>query len=123
MPKKPFVARIEDITVENTAFRKTADTGTHLQLVLMSLAPNEHIGAETHAHVDQFFRIEQGIATAIVDGVIYKLKSDDVLIVHAGSLHNIINRSRTRPLKLYTIYGPPNHTGKCVQKRKQNREC
>lgn len=80
-----------------------------MQLVLMSLKPGEAIGAETHPRTDQFFRIESGIATAVINGVSYHLKKDDVIIVHAGALHNIMNRSKVRPLKLYTVYAPPHH--------------
>ena len=118
-----YTSDIEKITLENNMYRKVVNTGSKLQLVLMTLKPKEEIGAETHTHVDQFFRIEYGIATAIVNGTTYKLKKDHVLIVHAGSKHNIINRSRTKPLKFYTIYCPPNHTKTCRQTSKKNVSC
>jgi len=100
---------IEKETLENTNFRKVLYTGTYQQLVVMSLKPGEDIGKEVHPTVDQFFRIEQGEAMAEIDGETMHLKADDVVIVPAGSEHNVTNMSKVQDLKLYTIYAPPNH--------------
>lgn len=104
-----FHTDIEADTLSNTNFRKVLFTGAHSQLVLMTLQPNEDIGMEVHANVDQFFRFESGEGKAILDGEEVVFKANDVVIVPAGTNHNIINTSTTEPLKLYTIYSPANH--------------
>lgn len=104
-----FHADVEAETLGNTNFRKVLFTGAHSQLVLMSLLPGEDIGMEVHPNVDQFFRFEVGEGKAILNGEDVIFKANDVVIVPAGTNHNIINTSTTGPLKLYTIYSPANH--------------
>lgn len=104
-----FHADIEDETLNNTNFRKVLFTGQHAQLVVMNLLPNEDIGMEVHDTVDQFFRFEAGEGKVIMNGEETLFKANDVVIVPAGTNHNIINTSATEPLKLYTIYSPANH--------------
>lgn len=104
-----YIDNIEEKTQENSNFRQVLYTGKHMQLVVMSLKPGEDIGEEVHDTVDQFFRIEEGEAKFIIDGVESLVKEDMVAIVPAGSLHNVINNSSTDDLKLYTIYSPANH--------------
>jgi mannose-6-phosphate isomerase-like protein (cupin superfamily) len=104
-----FKADIEKETLENDNFRKVIYTGTKIQLVLMCLEPGEEIGVEIHDGVDQFFRVESGECEAILDGESMQLKDDDVLIVPAGTEHNLINTSDVDDLKMYTIYAPANH--------------
>jgi len=104
-----FHTDIEADTLSNTNFRKVIFTAPHSQLVLMTLQPSEDIGMEVHANVDQFFRFEAGEGKAILDGEEIVFKANDVVIVPAGTNHNIINTSATEPLKLYTIYSPANH--------------
>lgn len=104
-----FHTDIEAETLSNTNFRKVLFTGAHCQLVVMTLLPNEDIGMEVHANVDQFFRFEAGEGKAILDGEEVIFKANDVVIIPAGTNHNIINTSATEPLKLYTIYSPANH--------------
>lgn len=106
---KGYVDNIEDRTKENSSFRKVLFTGTYMQLVVMSLKPGEDVGEEVHDNVDQFFRVEEGVAKVIIDGEEHIVEEDMVIIVPAGSLHNVINISETETLKLYTIYAPPNH--------------
>jgi len=105
---KGFVADIEDLTEDNRDFRRVLYTGKHLQLVLMALKPGEDIGEEVHADHDQFFRIEDGEGEVWIDGERTPIRSDDAVIVPAGARHNVINTG-AEPLKLYTIYGPPDH--------------
>jgi mannose-6-phosphate isomerase-like protein (cupin superfamily) len=105
---KGFVDNIEALTVGNDAFRKVLYTGKHLQLVLMTLQPGEEIGAEVHETHDQFFRIEEGEGAVEIDGARTAVKDDDAVIVPAGARHNVINTGRS-PLRLYTLYGPPEH--------------
>jgi len=104
-----YIDNIEEKTQGNSNFRQVLYTGKHMQLVVMSLKPGEDIGEEVHDTVDQFFRIEEGEAKFIIDGVESLVKEDMIAIVPAGSLHNVINNSSTDDLKLYTIYSPANH--------------
>lgn len=104
-----YVDNIEDRTLENDNFRKVLFTGKHMQLVVMTLKPGEDIGEEVHETVDQFFRIEEGQGKVIIEGEESKVEDDMVAIVPAGALHNVINTSKEKDLKLYTIYTPPNH--------------
>jgi mannose-6-phosphate isomerase-like protein (cupin superfamily) len=119
--KKGFVANIEKLTEENNDFRRVLYTGQNLQLVLMSLKPGEEIGAEVHEDRDQFFRVEQGEGEVHIDGVRNKVKADDGIIVPAGANHNVINTGKT-PLRLYTLYAPPEHIDKTVHKTKAEAE-
>ncbi|KAA9038389.1 cupin domain-containing protein [Ginsengibacter hankyongi] len=119
---KGFTANIEKDTLENKDFRKVLYTGKHLQLVLMSLKPGEDIGEETHRNVDQFFSFESGSGKCIIDGNEYKLKAGTVIVVPAGAKHNIINNGDTKDLKLYTLYGPPNHQDGIVRVTKQDAQ-
>lgn len=105
---KGFVDDIEKLTVGNDNFRKVIYTGKHMQLVLMTLQPGEDIGAEVHEGHDQFFRIEEGNGQVIIDGNEYEVEDDDAVIVPAGARHNVINTGE-EPLRLYTIYSPPEH--------------
>lgn len=104
-----YFGHIEQETLNNDNFRKVLYTGKHAQLVVMSLLPGEDIGMEVHGAVDQFFRFESGMGKAILNGEETMFAADDVLIIPAGTNHNIINTSTTDKLKLYTIYSPANH--------------
>ncbi|MFP8780823.1 cupin domain-containing protein [Hydrogenophaga sp. RWCD_12] len=104
---KGYVQDIEAIAIRNEDFRQVLYTARHCQLVVMALKPNEEIGAEVH-QLDQFFRVEQGTGEAVLDGVRTPLQAGYAVIVPAGAKHNIINTG-TEPLKLYTLYAPPNH--------------
>ncbi len=115
---KGFVDDIEELTENNADFRRVLYTGKHLQLVLMSLSPGEDIGEEIHADRDQFFRIEKGKGNVVIDGVSHKVKGDDAFLVPAGAKHNLINVG-DKPLRLYTLYGPPNHVDNLVQTSKR----
>jgi mannose-6-phosphate isomerase-like protein (cupin superfamily) len=118
---KGYLADIETLTEENTAFRQVLYTGHNLQLVLMALTPGQDIGMETHATHDQFFRIEVGEGEVVIDGTRQRIKGGDGLIVPAGAKHNLLNTGDT-PLRLYTIYGPPNHVDKLVEQTKAEAE-
>lgn len=111
---KPFVVNINEAAKQNDTFRTALWTGTHLQLTLMSLNSGEDIGLEIHPNVDQFLRIEQG------QGIVQMGKSknnlnfrrrvydDSAIFIPAGTWHNLTNTGNI-PLKLYSIYAPPNH--------------
>ncbi len=84
----------------------------------MSIAPGEDIGMETHAEVDQFFRVEAGIGRAILNGKEYDLENGSAVVIPAGTKHNIINRSKSEPLKVYAIHSPPIHPPGTIHKDK-----
>ena len=120
--KKGFSTSIEEETLKNTDFRRVLYTGKYSQLVLMCLKPNEEIGMETHDTVDQFFRFEKVKGKVIIDQTEYKVRDGDAVIVPSGAKHNVINTSKKRKLKLYTIYSPPEHIDKTVRKTKADAE-
>jgi len=104
---KGFVKNIEGITVKNEDFRQVLYTARNCQLVVMALKPKEEIGMEVH-QLDQFFRVQEGSGEAVLDGVRTAIGAGFAVLVPAGTNHNIINTGNT-PLKLYTLYSPPNH--------------
>jgi mannose-6-phosphate isomerase-like protein (cupin superfamily) len=116
-----FNGNIEKLTLENANFRKVLYTGKHLQLVLMSLKVGEEIGLEVHLNNDQFFRFESGNGKCIIDANEYNVKEGDVIIVPAGANHNVVNTGNVA-LKMYTIYGPPNHQDGTIRATKELAE-
>jgi mannose-6-phosphate isomerase-like protein (cupin superfamily) len=117
---KGFVQDIGAIAVSNEDFRRVLYTAKHCQLVVMALKPQEDIGAEVHK-LDQFFRVEKGSGEAVLDGVRTPIRSGSAVVVPAGARHNIINTG-TEPLKLYTLYSPPNHRDGVVHHTKADAE-
>jgi mannose-6-phosphate isomerase-like protein (cupin superfamily) len=115
--KRGYCDDIQRRTIDNQDFRRVLYTGHHLQLVVMTLQPGDEIGAEVHADRDQFFRIEQGSGVIDIDGRENPVKDDFAVIVPAGARHNVRNTSNA-PLRLYTIYGPPEHKDGIVQSTK-----
>jgi mannose-6-phosphate isomerase-like protein (cupin superfamily) len=104
---KGFVKNIETIAVKNKDFRQVLYTAKNSQLVIMALKPKEEIGMEVHK-LDQFFRVEEGTGEAVLDGVHKKISAGFAVLIPAGTNHNIVNTGSV-PMKLYTIYSPPNH--------------
>ena len=117
---KGYVQNIEAIAIQNEDFRQVLYTAKNCQLVVMALKPHEEIGAEVHK-LDQFFRVEQGTGEAVLDGVRTPLQAGYAVIVPAGAKHNIINTG-TEPLKLYTLYAPPNHRDGVVHHTRADAE-
>lgn len=117
-----YIGKIEPVTLKNTAFRQVLFTGKHAQLVVMSLLPGEEIGQEVHDSVDQFFRVESGSAKVVMNGEESVVSDGDAFVVPAGTVHNVINVSADQPLKLYTIYSPPNHPDGTVHQTKAEAE-
>jgi mannose-6-phosphate isomerase-like protein (cupin superfamily) len=105
---KGYHEDIEAATERNNDFRRVLYTGHNLQLVVMSIPPGCDIGSEVHDDRDQFFRFEAGEGEVTVDDAIYRVKADDAVIVPQGARHNV-RCTGEGPLKLYTIYGPPEH--------------
>ena len=119
---KGFYSNIEKDALKNENFRKVLYTSKHLQLVLMSLKPGEDIGEETHPNIDQFFRFEGGKGKCIINGNEYLVENGDVIVIPAGSKHNIINTDAIKELKMYTIYGSPNHKDGIINATKKDSE-
>lgn len=112
-----FVGDIEEQTEENSDFRRVLYTGRQMQLVLMALQPGEEIGEEVHHDRDQFFRVEEGSGEVWIDGVRTPIRSDMAMVVPAGARHNVRNTGDA-PLKLYTLYAPPEHADATVHRSK-----
>ena len=117
---KGFVQDIEGLAVKNSEFRRVLYTAKHCQLVVMALKPKEEIGAEVHK-LDQFFRVEEGTGEAVLDGVRTAIRAGFAVVVPAGMNHNIINTGSV-PLKLYTLYAPPNHRDGVVHHTRADAE-
>lgn len=118
---KPFYTNIEKDSLENTDFRRVLYTGLQ-QLVLMSLKPKEDIGTEVHDDVDQFFRFEGGEGKVVTEDGEIKVGDGDVVVIPAGTVHNIVNTSATERLSMYTIYAPANHPHGTVAHTKEEAE-
>ncbi len=118
--KKGFVENIETIAVTNTEFRRVLYTARNCQLVVMSLKPKEEIGEEVHK-LDQFFRVEAGSGAVVIDGARTAIGAGYALLIPAGARHNIINTGDV-PLKLYTLYAPPNHLDGVVHHTRADAE-
>lgn len=117
---KGFIENIESMAVKNEDFRRVLYTAKNCQLVVMALKPQEEIGAEVHT-LDQFFRVEEGTGEAMLDGVKTAIEAGFAIIVPAGAHHNIINTG-SGPLKLYTLYSPPNHRDGVVHHTRKDAE-
>jgi mannose-6-phosphate isomerase-like protein (cupin superfamily) len=112
-----LVFNIEKATLENEDYRRVINTSGYQQLVLMSIPAGEDIDFEIHPYVDQFFRIESGtgeIRLGIDQKEIYPIKDATGIVIKHGTYHRVINTG-TVPLKLYTIYSPPNHSPNKVE--------
>ncbi len=111
---EPGLINIHKETMNNPYFRREVWTGEHLQVTVMSIPPKSEIGLETHETLDQFLRIESGIASVYMGKDKQSIQfvgmgnSDYAILIPAGTWHNIINNQNT-PLKLYSIYAPPKH--------------
>lgn len=124
---EPFVENIERAAKQNSNYRAALWTGLHLQLTLMSIPVGGDIGLESHPHLDQFLRIEDGFGLVKMGACKDKLNyQKDVcggyaVFVPAGTWHNLVNTGN-RPIKLYSIYAPPQHPHGTLQSTKQEAE-
>ncbi len=117
---KGFVQDIETLAAKNGEFRRVLYTARNCQLVVMSIDPKGEIGMEVHK-LDQFFRVEEGTGEAILDGVTTDICAGFAVLVPAGTNHNIVNTGNV-PLKLYTLYSPPNHRDGIVHHTRDEAE-
>ncbi|MFC0232232.1 cupin domain-containing protein [Bhargavaea ullalensis] len=124
---RPFVVNIENAAEQNDLFRTALWTGSHLQVTLMSIPPGEDIGLEVHPNTDQFLRLEDGEGLVQMgsspDRLDYRMpvSDDDAIFVPAGTWHNLTNTGR-EPIRLYSIYAPPNHPFGTVHRTKSEAE-
>ncbi len=118
---KGFVDNIEKLTLENNNFRKVIFTTNNSQLVLMSLLPGEEIGMEVHPDNDQFFRVDSGRGSVIIDGVESVIEDGSAIVIPKGAMHNVTNTG-TEAMKLYTLYMPPHHKHGVVHQTKDEAE-
>ncbi|HQE66534.1 MAG TPA: cupin domain-containing protein [Bacillota bacterium] len=124
---EPFVVNINEASKENSNFRTAIWTGRHLQVTLMSINVGEDIGLEIHPEIDQFIRIEEGQGIVKMgerkDRLDFQRKvyDDFAFIIPAGTWHNLINTGN-KPIKLYSIYAPPQHPRGTVHKTKADAE-
>lgn len=116
-----YVDDVQRATLDNEDFRRVLYTGAHLQLVAMTLQPGEEIGEEVHDDRDQFFRFEAGTGEVVINGTPSNVEDDYGVIVPAGARHNVRNTGDA-PLKLYTLYGPPEHKDGTVHKNRAQAE-
>lgn len=124
---EPFAINIEEATIENPYFRTALWTGKHLQITLMSIKVGGDIGFEVHPHLDQFLRIEAGEGVVLMgdrkDCMDFqeRVSDDYAIVIPAGKWHNLINTGNI-PLKLYSIYAPPEHPWGTVHETKEMAE-
>lgn len=118
---KGYTGNLAQEALENEDFRRVLYTDERIQLVVMCLNPNEDIGEEVH-QLDQFIRVEEGEGKTIIDGEEHPLTDGSVVIIPAGTMHNILNTSRDETMKLSTLYAPPNHAPGTVHKTKAEAE-
>lgn len=114
---KPYVGNIDRVTKINNNYRKVINTTSQQQLVVMSIKGNDNIPAETHHNTTQFIRIVEGNGVAILNGISHILEPETIVIIPAGTHHEIKNTNR-KSLKLYTIYSPPEHPSDLIEKNK-----
>ena len=112
-----FNERIFTRVEQNDFFREVIATGPHAQIVVMCIPPGGDIGAETHAAVDQILIFVSGMGEATLDGEVGEVSPGKVVLVPAGTRHNFVNTG-SEPLKLYTIYAPPQHAPGTIHKTK-----
>ncbi len=117
---KGYIANIEKETLENTDYRRVLYTAKNSQLVLMCVMPGDEIGEEVHQH-DQFIRVEEGEGKVIFDGVEHEFFSEFAFVIPSGTRHNVINTGGV-PLKLYSVYSPPEHKDGTVHKTKADEK-
>ena len=115
----PYAKNIVELAKENEDFRRVVHTGKYSQLVLMAVKPGEDLGEEVHDTVDQILVFVEGSGEAILEGEPSPVKEGDIVFVDAGTKHNFVNTGEI-PLKLYTVYAPPNHPADRVQATKED---
>lgn len=115
-----YITNIERDTDANEDYRRVLFTGRHTQLVLMTIQPGDEIGREVHDGHDQFIRIEAGLGVAVLDGEEHTISEGMAVVIPAGTEHNVLNTSAVTPLRLYTLYSPPEHPDGTIHRSKSD---
>ena len=116
-----WIGDIERETLDNDTFRTVVFTGESLQLTVMSIEPGSEIGEETHEGHDQFIRIERGSARVVLGDDTHEAGEDWAIVVPSGVRHNVINTG-SEPLRLYSLYAPPEHAPGTVHRTKADAD-
>lgn len=124
---EPFATNIKEAAMQNNNFRTALWTGEHLQITLMCINVGECIGLEVHPHLDQFIAIEQGTGLVQMgndrNNLIFQTKVNEncIFVIPAGKWHNLTNIGDI-PIKLYSIYAPPQHPRGTIHRTKAEAE-
>ena len=116
-----WIGDIERETLDNQTFRTVVFTGEHLQLTVMSIEPGSEIGEEVHEGHDQFLRIEGGSARVVLGEETQDVQDDWAVVVPSGVRHNVLNTG-DGPLKVYSLYAPPEHPDGTVHRTKADAD-
>lgn len=119
---KGYLTNIEEDTLSNDDYRRVMFTGEFTQLVLMTIQPGDEIGREKHEGHDQFIRIESGTGEVLMDGKVQPISDGSAFVIPSGVEHNVTNTSSDEPLRLYTLYSPPEHPDGTVQHTKEDEK-
>jgi len=106
---------------DNDAFRREVVTGTYEQVVVMTIPPGGEIGDEVHNDTDQVLAFVDGQGEAILDAERSPIGPNDLVFVRAGTRHNFVNTG-DEPLRLLTIYAPPEHEPGTVHQTKEEAD-
>jgi mannose-6-phosphate isomerase-like protein (cupin superfamily) len=106
---------------ENDAFRRELITGTHEQIVAMTIPPGGEIGEEVHPETDQVLVFVEGEGEAWLGAERARVGENDLVYVRAGTTHNFVNTGPA-PLRLFTIYAPPHHPPGTVHRAKADAD-
>ena len=117
-----YSINLEERTLAGNNFREVLYTTPRSQLVIMTLQPGEEIGLEKHEGHDQFIRVEAGRGVAILDGERHDLEDGVAVVIPAGTEHNVVNTSDSEPMRLYTLYMPPEHPDGTVHATKADAD-
>lgn len=118
---KVFIGDLRSMALQNNAFRRVVYTGEHLQFTVMDIPVGGEVGKETHKNVEQVFFCVAGSGTTMYDGREAQFGEGHVLVVPAGTEHNIVNTG-VGPLKFYTSYSPPNHLPNVLHQTKADAD-
>lgn len=116
-----YVGQVTKLAEENENFRQVLFTTDLSQLVLMSVQPGDDIGEETHEGIDQILSFVSGTGEAVLNDEKAEVKAGSVVVVPGGVKHNFINKGN-EPLKLYTVYTPPEHKDGKIHRTKEDAE-
>ncbi len=112
---------VVEVARKNDAFRREIVTGEHSQLVAMTIPVGGEIGEEVHPDVDQILLFVEGQGQAVLEGQLSPVDQNDLVFVKAGTRHNFINTG-DKPLRLVTIYAPPEHEPGTVHATKEEAD-